>query len=326
MLMINYTPKLLTPDDMRKRITRGERDITDLLLSLLFPTCPEGRVDIHEVSVLGRPSSGKSTLLEFLTEYAIEKYGELLNITYANGYLVAATNIDDRPVQLVMLDDLSGQVSSRQSGKNTKAIQIGNTIRHILEDKQKENGYTHRGGLVIIIKAWQRSNDLDRAVKHSDFQIWKAPPILMDEKEVLREEIGSEYLDKLDELNYQIYVKKNQKAKSRSVALISALGADNGGIGMFYSRMVEYKLPRILDEEAYLESIRRMEKEEEECRKQQRVPTHAQARVRIPDEVILALAKDGKSIREIADLLPVSKSTVQRKLKDLGHSVEEAIV
>jgi len=198
MLTIEYTPKLLTPEDISRKIYKEENDITDLLLSLMFCDVPEGRVDIHEASILGRPSCGKTKLLEFFAEHALNMYGEFLNIVYANGYHVAKSKIDDRPVQLIVLDDLSGQASSRQASKNTEAIQIGNTMRHKLEDEQEAAGYRFNGGLVIIIKSWQRSNDLDRAFKQSDFQIWKVPPILADDKELLADEIGKDYLQKLD--------------------------------------------------------------------------------------------------------------------------------
>jgi len=120
-----------------------------------------------------------------------------------------------------------------------------------------------------------------------------------------------------------IYVKKNQRAKSRSVALISALGADNGGIGILHSRLVEYKFPKILDEKKYLKEIEHKEKEEKEQSKAAQSkpdnPAAASAYTRVPDEVVIALHKEGRSRREIARLLNISPSTVQRKLQVNGY-------
>ena len=318
----NYYTGLLKPEDFRRKKKFTEVEFNDIILPLIFPqTVPTDRVDIISAAVLGRSSSGKSKLLEWLAYTAKGIYGEYLNIIYANGYRVAETKINDLPVQLIILDDVSGQASSFKGG-NADSIQVNNTFRHALEDAQKAAGNRYYGGQIIAIKSWQRDNDLHRAFKQDDIRIYKTVPALSDEKEELADEIGPHYIQKLEDITYRILVKKDQSAKSVCVAAITSIGK-NGGVGVLRYELTDYRFPRILDEREYLKKIEREAKEAEKAEKESAKAsssTHAPVRARVSDEAVIALHNEGRSVREISKLLPISPTTVHRKLKAAGYA------
>jgi len=289
-----------------------EKDFTETFLSYIFPPkIITGRVDIISVSILGTPSCGKTTLMEWLGETADDVYGDLVNIIYANGFRVAAAHMDDRPVQLIFLDDVSGQASAFKGG-NAEAIQINNTFRHKLEDCQEANGHRYYGGLVIIVKGWQRDNDLHRAFKQDDCRIYKTAPVLSDERDELAKEIGEHYVKKLEEITYKIRIMRDQKAKSDCVCVLSYIGK-SAGVGVLHYEQSDYRFPRIKDEHEFVKGVEKEKKKAEKEEETKDPPTRTRARV--CDEAVLALHREGRSVREIARLLNTTPSTVQRKVK-----------
>lgn len=293
---------------MKKRAE--QIDFTETFLSIIFPQIlPSGRIDILTIAILGSPSCGKSTLMEWIANIGSEMYGDNANIIYANGYRVAESAMDDRPLQMLFLDDISGQASAFKGG-NADAIQINNTLRHKLEDKQIVGGHQFNGGMVLVFKAWQRDNDLHRAFKQDDFRIYKTAPVLTDERNELIDEIGEIYVKRLEDITYKIRIRRDQSAKSECVCVMSSVGK-NGGVGILKYEESGFKFPRIRDEKEFVKS---KEKEEKELNKEEKKEAKAPARPRVCDEAVIALHREGRSEREIAKLLGIAPSTVHRKI------------
>ena len=329
----------LTYDLLRPKYTTSWYDITPTINSMMFARVPRGRVDYAQFSVIGRPMSGKTWLLSYLAGVAHEAYGDRMNLVYTDNILVAADLMDERPLQLIIIDDASGGASSRQSGRNVDSIQAMNTLRHKLEDLQEQRGAEWRGGRVVFGLAWQRKNDLDRAMRQADFQFYKTAPLNMDERQELEELIGPRYMNKLLSINRMI-IEGSQEIKATSIGLIPAMGVAGGGVGLYTTeRSRMYSMPRMVEADAYYteQEARKRAVEEQKVlssgeqaqavdvsqtaskpqakgKKENSPPMRA--RVRVSATTVVALRNTGMTYREIAAELGVSPSTVQSKLRE----------
>ena len=229
MLRSNSTGKMLTSDDLRRRPSRLYENFTEFFNYLFFMPVPRGREDIIQLSIIGAKGTGKSTLIEYLADRSYQVYPkDDINIVYAEDLDTAVQLINDRPYQLVILDDAAGAASSRRAAANVETLQDYNKLRHILREKMTAAGRP-RGGLVALIIAWQRKNDLERAMREADLQIWKAPPVEPEDQYKLGELIGGRYMRKLKEIGFRLLL-RDQEAKSFSVGMISMLGREGVGI------------------------------------------------------------------------------------------------
>jgi len=114
---------------------------------------PVGRIDAHQLSIIGKWGSGKSTLITHIAEMSSQRYHpELMNLVYSDDLDVAVQLMDHKPYQLVILDDAAGAASSRKGGANAEKVQDYNTLRHILKRKQIAAGKPI-GGLVNLVIA-----------------------------------------------------------------------------------------------------------------------------------------------------------------------------
>ena len=222
------------------------KDFTTFFDKLLFPDIPDDGIQIHQLSILGRRGSGKTTLIESLVGKSFEIYlHDHINVIYTDDIDVAGELIDIRPLQLVILDDAAGAAASRMAGKNVNKVQDYNMLRHNLKNKQLA-ACVPVAGLIIMIVAWQRKNDLERAFREAEFQIWKSPPVEAEDRRALEDIIGPRYLRKLQEITRKIML-GDRSSKSFSIGMISAF--DREGCGVYRSSKTSYSLPEILTSE-----------------------------------------------------------------------------
>lgn len=303
-LRSNMDGSLLTKADIRRVRPRGYalHDITDQFNELLFPfKIPSWYISFAQMGILGRPGTGKSVLLASLASLAHERYGDLLNVVYADALPLAVERMDHRPVQLLLVDDASGEASGRRSmsAKNVETTQDLNTLRHRLKALQEEAG-VDMGGMVIVIMAWQREKDLEKSLRQADYRIWKTPPMDFADRQDLERQIGRTATETLNNLSYRILHGDNS-AKAVSVASIVPIGLEAGGVGLYRMPMTDYRLPPI---------IRQADVERAEAEK-----TPATG-ARIDGDAVRLLRENGFSAKEIADLLGCSRQTVYRKLRE----------
>ena len=340
MIKTNRTGKLISKEDLRGKKVQTDLDITELINSLLFSKIVQGRTDYIQLAIIGRPSSGKSFLISSLVALGLEIYTDMVNVVYCSSMLIAVDQMDDRPVQMVILDDASGEASSRQAGKNVDSIQAMNTLRHRHEDLQKNAGNKYHGGLVIFVVAWQRTNDLDRAMRQSDITIYKTAPVVIDERMELEAQIGRRMMYRLLEITRRILTKE-QGIKSVNVGVITALGLEGGGVGLYrIDPSKKYKLPRLESADEYFARKAAEQKAAAEAAKAQQealeaseapevqevsvvpdpgaAPMPAPIRKRVDSEIVITLYEGGMQPAEIARRLGVARSTVSRKLQAAG--------
>lgn len=242
--------KILTKQDLRRSPSRMYSNFTDFFNSLLLPDIPAGRVHVHQLSIIGRRGSGKSWLIRHIYGLCLKRYPEdLINVIHTDDHDVAVDKVNDKPVQLVVLDDAAGAAASRMAGKNVQKVQDYNMLRHTLEDRQKEAGNVYNGGIIITIIAWQRKNDLERAMREAEFQVWKSPPVEAEDRKALEDLIGSHNLRKLQDITRKMML-GDQSAKGSCIGMISAF--DREGCGIYRSAAGEpVKLPKIITGEEW---------------------------------------------------------------------------
>jgi energy-coupling factor transporter ATP-binding protein EcfA2 len=323
MIYSTMNGKPITKADLRREFgTRAQiHDITEEFNRLAIPRkIPNGYHTFHQIAILGRPGSGKSVLAESLAELTIRQHGEhRTNLVYTDSLPLAVEHMDSRPVQLLIVDDASGGASGRRtmSEANVQTVQDLNTLRHKLADKQVEDNAQHYGGMVIVIIAWQRETDLDKALRQADFRIWKTPPMEHSDRMALEGILGRPAVDRLNRISYKMLHGDNE-VKAQSIGAIMSIGRDAGGVGIHTMPRTDYRLPPIL-KQADVEEAER--KAQEEAERLDSEALDAEKRTRksrtTPDtETVIILHKAGLSNRQIADKLGCSRSPINAIVKD----------
>ena len=306
MLRSNATSKMLTYDDIRRRPNRLFDNFTEFFLSILLSPIPDGRIDIIQLNILGPRGTGKTTLIEYLADLICSYYGENdVNISYCEALDIAVQLINSMRVQLVILDDASGDAASRKAAANVTTVQDHNKLRHRLREKQIAAGIPI-GGLIIQIIAWQRKNDLERAMREADLQVWKGPPTEPEDQRLLADLIGYHYMKRLKDIAFRI-LKRDQSAKSTSVGMISVLGRD--GVGIFRSGLPSpgFRMPEMITTEKF---------RKRQLKDAGIVSEAAVATKEYTPADVLAMYKLKMSMSEIAKQIGKSKTTVHRWLKE----------
>ena len=213
---------VLTMDNMFPTVE--PRDITAAVLQLFFPKIPSGsEVKKCSMCVVGDQGCGKSVLLESLSAEANRRYGaDRVHTIYTDDVRVAMDLLDDRPVQLVIVDDAMTWASSRQISQQTAIIKTYNQSRHVYE--RKLNG---RPGLILYIWAWQRFKELDPSFRQSDVMIFKTGISEPGEAALIERFIGPRHMKELNDIWYQMK-QGNNSIKSRSIARISSQDVARG--------------------------------------------------------------------------------------------------
>ena len=317
MLRSNISGELLRREDLRRSGDRLFTNFTEFFNRLFLSPVPEGRVDDRQLSIIGRKGSGKTSAIAYIHELVHSVYAAVpRNVVYADDLDVAIAHMDDRPLQLIILDDAAGAAASRRAAANVKKVQDYNMLRHILEDKQKDAGYRYDGGLVLIIIAWQRKNDLERALRDgADFQLYKTPPNEPEDHRALEDLIGSHYMRKLEEITYRV-LDGDQNAKGTSIGMIPVLG--RRGVGIYRTQKASVRLPEMITAEKY--------------RKQQLAAlgasegttmSDAAKRKYGPEDALRMHEELGMSYSEISAEVGKSKTTVQRWIKQALEELSE---
>lgn len=227
---------LLTMDDMFPSWTA--KDITrDLLKRFLLPV-PKGRQVVKaSMCVVGGQGCGKSVFFEWLAGVVNNRYGaDRVHIIYTDDIRVAIREIDDRPVQLLIIDDAMTYASSRQVFKQTDILADYNRSRHVFEDR-----LDGRPGVILYCWGWQRFGELDPAFRQSDVLIFKSGISEKSERAKILEFVGPVYIRYLWEIWDRISRGDNE-AKNSSVGVIASL-PQNRGVGIFRSAFAENVLP-----------------------------------------------------------------------------------
>ena len=226
-------------------------DITEELNARIFLPIPKGsRVAKSSVCIVGGQGSGKSILLGYMHQISIERYGaDNVHCIHTDDIRVALDRLDDKPVQLVIIDDAMTNASSREVFKQTDIIKTYNRSRHVYEERL--NG---KPGLIIYLWAWQRFGELDPAFRQGDAVIFKTGIAEPSEKRLISGFVGPWYTQIL----WQIWDKMNRgnnAIKSVSVARISSLEGVRS-TGVYKADVPKIPLPPIVRSEDHFRDNR----------------------------------------------------------------------
>lgn len=223
------------------------RDVTKQVLQRLYLPIPDGaQVAKSSMAVVGGQGCGKSVLLDWLVERAIEKYGEdNVHVVYCDDIRVWVDLCDTRPVQLVVVDDAMTNASSREVYKQTEIVKTYNRSRHVFEEK------LHGApGLVIYLWAWQRWGELDPAFRQADVILFKTGIAEANEQRTIESFLTPFYKRYL----WRIWDKMStgdNAIKSVSVARIASMEPATG-VGKFVMPSLPvYRLPPLIRSEEY---------------------------------------------------------------------------
>lgn len=189
-------------DDKTSRL----RDKTDDVFCVLFPDIPSDYVAFRSFLIVGTMESGKTSLLRYLAKKAIEKYGpENINIIGSNKFHILIDKMDNRPVQLLFMDD------AFRHGKKLSDEEIANLfeIRHVYERKGNLSGLIIVGAVIQDFFAVEKKLRTNINV----FFIKSFPSVGYD-KNTYKKEFSSEGYRFLKRLTRQIFLKIDNTAKA----------------------------------------------------------------------------------------------------------------
>lgn len=232
-----YSYSLRSYNNMTVKASKP-RDITQQINNRLFPPIPDkDKEDIGWVhaTLQGYPSTGKSKLLEYLYSEALCRYDEEnINLTWTNDPSIAFNRIDEKPVQLMMIDDAARCAHSLDmlNRENMDAATMFQQLRHRYEEVSG-NKY----GLIICIFSWQRRTELRKTYRQGYIQFFKSAGAEKDERDWLIYNFGKTWYDRLRIITDKIQC-GDSRYKSLSIGYLPTLGKDFGGIGFYRSELV----------------------------------------------------------------------------------------
>lgn len=203
---------------------RTLRDITRAALQRFFMKIPpDSSVRKSSMCIIGDQGCGKTGLLMAMYAEACRRYGtDRVHPIYTDDIRVALDMIDDRPVQLVMIDDAMTWASSRQVSEQTEIIKTYNRSRHVYEDKLRG-----KPGVILYIWAWQRFRELDPSFRQADVIVFKTGIGEPSEAALVEKFIGTAYYAELSRI-WDAMNTGDESAKSRCVARITSQDVARG--------------------------------------------------------------------------------------------------
>lgn len=296
---LGLTNHLLTMNDL-KPPRHKEQDITEEMLERFFPDIPKSQVDFKHGCVVGKPGCGKTELFKARAKYAFNKYGaENLNLIYTDDLRVGVQMMNNLPVQYLIVDDASKRMSSRAIYEQREVLGVFNRLRHHFTDLGAKTG------IVIVEFGWQRWIDLDPGFRDGSSIIFKTNMTTESERNMIRDLIGNTYMNQLDWI-WDHMDRGSNKHKGRSIGRIGTKPIDNGGVGFYTHRLVDFpEFPEILLGDEWLDDKGR----------------YIEPRNNI--HYMEKLIDRGLTQTEVADKLGISQSAVSKGLQKAREEKEK---
>lgn len=189
------------------------KDLTATTYRYLFPPLKANKVSLRHGAVIGLPEAGKSEMLNDIAYHTRAFYGQdRTNIVFCDWLQDALEHMDDRPVQLLLVDDSVKNANSRKSGGNADDVADYYEIRHVFERKART-----RTGAIFLIYATQRFKSLDIVFRNAMYLWFKTSTIDPDDKDIIKKYIGPGALRDLDTVSARMYYHHDDDAKSRCI-------------------------------------------------------------------------------------------------------------
>ncbi|WP_019178211.1 hypothetical protein [Methanomassiliicoccus luminyensis] len=188
-------------------------DLTDLTYQYLLPPLKAGKVALRHGAVVALPEAGKTEMINDVAYHVRDFYGEdAVNIVFVDWLQDALDNMDDRPVQLLLVDDAVKKANSRKSGGNADDAADYFEIRHQFERLART-----RTGVIILIYVTQRFKSLDIVFRNAMYLWFKTSTIDPDDRDIIKKYIGAQAYNDLEDVSARIYYHHDDEAKGRSI-------------------------------------------------------------------------------------------------------------
>lgn len=296
----------------------------EILNQYIMLPLPSHKVGLVNIGILGKPESGKSVMITSLAKLIADRYGlENVNIIWSNSLIYCINHFDQRPVQVLIIDDAMMNNSSRTIHKNAKKVGKFNKIRHLYEEATG-----NKSGFLIVIWAWQRWMDLDPAFKQLNLLFLKTGLYGTDKEEML-DFYGEDYYRYICN-NWEYISKGNDSAKSKSI--VHAFPAEGTGRenGVFILKMLDFpEMPEFVEyDESNPQIALKPETEEIIVTESDRLEElRSREDTRLYAYCYEQLVVNQKSCKDIAKELGKSPATVSRYAKRAKDIIEnEAVV
>lgn len=245
-LSLNLNGEQLTMNEMFPKYKL--RDITEEVDKRFFLRIPKsgGQVAKASMLVVGDQGCGKSVQLVYYYDKACKIYGkENINTIYTDDIRVALDLLDDKPVQLVIVDDAMTNASSREVFSQTEIIKVYNRSRHVYMER-----LDGKEGLILYIWAWQRFGELDPAFRQGNVLVFKSGIAEPRERLAIEGFLGKWYTRVLWQI-WDTISRGNNDIKNTSVVRIASLD-EKYGVGLYRSAYVERPdFPEIIKSDDY---------------------------------------------------------------------------
>jgi hypothetical protein len=204
-------------------------DYTKKLIKSLTPKIPEswykGGIKTRIGTIIGRMGYGKSETVKSIYKEIIKHYGEeKVNCIAGVHIKTLIDNFDDKPVQLLFLDDSTGLEKKEQKEMIRHIVRI----RHRLKEAQKNREKKKIAGIIILIISSHSFFMLRKEIRTLfNFTIMKSFDSNAYNQRIMREEFGVFGVKELEKLTKRKEVDDDMSALNTSV--ISMIGQKKGG-------------------------------------------------------------------------------------------------
>lgn len=286
------------------------KDITGQCLRRLLAPIVQHDMALYTVSVLGRQGSGKTEVCKYLAYKIQNHYGhQNVNTIFADNPSIAYPKLDDKPVQLMVIDDAAQELGS-QSGKREE-LDKWFMIRHMAEDASGCDT-----GRVIAIFNWQRYSSVHPNFRNPDLWMFSSPMADNADIKHVRGRTGRIAYESLSDNRNQIELGDNS-AKSNVIARLPVIPLP-AGAGWFFSQYMREYDPDWTNWPKMLETAKTSKRTREEAIELLRKDESYDLQFLLYD-----LYNSGKTQTEIAEKHGLAQYQVSRTLKKLEEVIAE---
>lgn len=287
------------------------KDISDEIKKRILAPIVQHDMALFTISVLGLQGSGKTEICKYIA-YAVQThYGaSQVNTIVTDNPSVAYPRLDDKPVQLIIIDDAAQHLSSQAAGKRDEFDEWF-MIRHKAEDAGKTDT-----GRVIAVFNWQRYSSVHPNFRNPDLWLFASPMADTDDIVKVRSRTGNIAYDSLMD-NWDKIQSGDQSCKSNVMARIPAKPLP-AGVGWVFTKYMRLHDPAWGGWPEMLRTTGRITITQEEALEQIRNSGEERTALEIYD----AYHGEGKTQAQIAQDRKISQSYVSKNISRIEQMVE----
>lgn len=293
------------------------KDLTDECMKRILAPIVENDMALYTICVLGLQGSGKTEICKYLAYTIQSHYGAMnVNTLVVDNPTIAYKELNERPVQLIIVDDAAQHLGSQCPGRREE-FDAWFMIRHMAEDASGNSS-----GRVIAVFNWQRYSSVHPNFRNPNLWLFASPMADAADVEKLRARTGNHAYASLRD-NWDKIQSGMQTCKSNVMARLPDRDLP-AGVGWFFSRYMRTHdpgwegWPPMLRTATYGKEKKRTR---EEILEEMRTGGDHDLMMQIHDQYRI----EGKPQKEIAANIGISQSQVSKILAKVDEMVEEEL-